>query len=86
VTVRFTKKLEWRVIPNHVHVIVLPENGHLTANIVHLRRRVGHKLRKSDIKQFFQPFDTEMMDAWPVSNDFLKKSPDDASIIENVIY
>jgi len=39
-------------------------------------------LRKSDIKQFFQLFDTDMMDAWPVSNDFLKKSPDDASIIE----
>ena len=43
---------------------------------------LDHTLRKSDIKQFFQPFNTGMMDAWPVSNDFLKKSPDDASIIE----
>jgi putative SOS response-associated peptidase YedK len=39
-------------------------------------------LNNTDIKQFFLPFDTSRMDAYPVSKDFLKKSPDDASIIE----
>jgi len=39
-------------------------------------------LQQTDIQQFFQPYDTNQMDAYPVSKDFLKKSPDDASIIE----
>jgi len=47
-------------------------------------RWLDHTLSKPDIKQFFQPFDTGMMDARPVSSDFLKKSPDDASIIKFV--
>jgi len=45
---------------------------------------LDHTLRRADIKQFFQPFNTDMMDARPVPNDFLKKSPDDASIISTV--
>ena len=27
--------LEWCIMPNHVHVLILPINGHLIANIVH---------------------------------------------------
>jgi putative SOS response-associated peptidase YedK len=39
-------------------------------------------LKTADIKAFFQAFDTNRMDAYAVSKDFLKKRPDDASIIE----
>lgn len=39
-------------------------------------------LKTTDIQQFFQPFDADKMDAYPIAKDFLKKHPDDASIIE----
>lgn len=39
-------------------------------------------LKSDDIKQFFLPFDQNRMDAYPVSKDFLKKSPTDSTIIE----
>jgi putative SOS response-associated peptidase YedK len=39
-------------------------------------------LQANDIKRFFVPFDTKKMDAYPISKDFLKKSPNDPSIIE----
>ena len=39
-------------------------------------------LKQTDIQQFFQPFDNAQMDAYPVSKDFLKKRPNDPSIIE----
>jgi putative SOS response-associated peptidase YedK len=39
-------------------------------------------LKNTDIQQFFQPFDAGKMDAYPISKDFLKKLPDDASVIE----
>jgi len=39
-------------------------------------------LKESGIKQFLLPFDTNKMDAYPISKDFLKKLPNDASIIE----
>ena len=39
-------------------------------------------LKNTDIQQFFQPFDNDRMDAYPISRDFLKKRADDASIIE----
>jgi putative SOS response-associated peptidase YedK len=39
-------------------------------------------LKNTVIQQFFRPFDTNLMDAYSISKDFLKKSPDDASIIE----
>ena len=45
-------------------------------------RWLDPSLKKPDIERFFQPFDTSRMDAYPVSGDFLKKSPGDASIIE----
>jgi putative SOS response-associated peptidase YedK len=39
-------------------------------------------LKNTDIQQFFQPFDASKMDAYPIARDFLKRSPDDATIIE----
>jgi len=39
-------------------------------------------LKAEEIKQFFIPFDESKMDAYPISKDFLKKSPNDASVIE----
>ena len=47
---------------------------------------LDNSLKKSDIQQFFQPFDANMMDAYPISKDFLKRSPDDASIIEPAVF
>jgi len=43
---------------------------------------LDNTLKNTDIQQFFQPFDADQMDAYPISKDFLKKLPDDASIIE----
>ena len=45
-----------------------------------------NSLKESDIQQFFQPFDAALMDAYPISKDFLKRSPDDASIIEPAVF
>ena len=39
-------------------------------------------LKDADIQKFFQPFDADTMDAYPISKNFLKKRQDDASIIE----
>ena len=39
-------------------------------------------LKSDEIKNLFLPFDNNRMGAFPVSKDFLKKNPDDASIIE----
>ena len=39
-------------------------------------------LKENEITQFFQPFDNERMDAYPISKDFLKKRPDDPTTIE----
>jgi len=39
--------MEWCVMPNHVHALVLPVNGHLTANIVHTwKSYTGHAVKK----------------------------------------
>jgi putative SOS response-associated peptidase YedK len=43
---------------------------------------LDNSLKANDIKQFFKSFDTNRMDAYPISKDFTKKRPDDASIIE----
>jgi len=43
---------------------------------------LDHSLKSTDIQHFFQSFDHIQMDAYPISKDFLKKLPDDASIIE----
>ena len=43
---------------------------------------LDNTLKTNDIQQFFHPYDADLMDAYPVSKDFLKKRPDDASIIE----
>jgi len=43
---------------------------------------LDNTLKENDIQHFFQPFDAAQMDAYPVSKDFLKRSPKDASIIE----
>jgi len=39
-------------------------------------------LSKTEIGSFFNPYKTELMDAYAVARDFLKRSPKDASIIE----
>jgi len=39
--------LEWCVMPNHVHALVMPVNGHLLANIVHSwKSYTGHAVKK----------------------------------------
>ena len=39
--------LEWCVMPNHIHALVLPINGHLLANIVHSwKSYTGHAVKK----------------------------------------
>jgi len=43
---------------------------------------LDNSLKNTDIQQFFQPFDASKMDAYAISKDFLKRLPDDASIIE----
>jgi len=43
---------------------------------------LDNSLSETDIQQFFLPIDADLMDAYPVSKDFLKKKPKDASIIE----
>jgi len=47
---------------------------------------LDNSLKENDILPFFQPFSSDLMDAYPISKDFLKKSPDDASIIEPVAF
>ena len=39
-------------------------------------------LKSTDIQRFFQPYDTEKMDAYPIGKDFLKKQANDVAIIE----
>ena len=43
---------------------------------------LDNSLKTNEIKRFFTPYNTDKMDAYPISKDFLKKSPDDSSIIE----
>jgi len=39
--------LEWCIMPNHVHVLILPINGHLTEKIVHSwKSYTGHAAKK----------------------------------------
>ena len=45
-------------------------------------RWIDDSLKKPEIERFFQSFDANSMDAYPISGDFLKKRPGDASIIE----
>ena len=47
--------LEWCVMPNHVHVLVMPVNGHPMANIVHSwKSYTGHAVKK--IINLTEPF------------------------------
>ena len=48
------------------------------------RHWLDQSLKTTDIQDFFVPFDTKQMDAYPIGKDFLKKQPDDVSIIERV--
>jgi putative SOS response-associated peptidase YedK len=43
---------------------------------------LNQSLKKSEIQEFFQPFDTDRMDAYPAIKDFLKMRPYDESIIK----
>ena len=43
---------------------------------------LNQSLEKSAIQEFFQPFATDRMDAYPVARDFIKRSHGDSSIIE----
>jgi len=43
---------------------------------------LDNSLKADEIKSLFLPFENSRMDAFPVSKDFLKKSPQDASIIK----
>ena len=39
--------LQWCIMPNHVHTLVMPINGHLLANIVHSwKSYTGHAVKK----------------------------------------
>jgi len=46
------------------------------------RHWLDQSLKITDIQQFFTPFEANLMDAYPIGKDFLKKQPDDASIID----
>jgi hypothetical protein len=39
-------------------------------------------LSKAEIASLLKPFDTEKMDAYVIRNDFLKKSPNDPTIVQ----
>ena len=43
---------------------------------------LDRSLGKTEIAGFFHPYSSDLMDAHPVTGDFLKKRPNDASIIE----
>jgi len=47
--------LEWCIMPNHVHALVIPDKGHLLANIVHSwKSYTGHAVKKLlDLKKPF---------------------------------
>jgi len=47
---------------------------------------LDNSLKENDILTFFKPFDSDLMDAHPISKDFLKKSPKDSSIIEPAVF
>ena len=43
---------------------------------------LDHSLQPCDVVNLFQPFDSSKMDAYPISQEFLKKQPNDPSIIQ----
>ena len=43
---------------------------------------LDESLNINEIKEFFEPFDAGRMDAYPISGDFIKRSPTDSAIIE----
>jgi putative SOS response-associated peptidase YedK len=46
------------------------------------RQWLDNSLKADEIKRFFTPYDSRKMDAYSISKDFIRKSPNDASIIE----
>jgi hypothetical protein len=44
--------------------------------------RLPSSLNTTEISDFFHPYRADLMDAYTVSKDFLKRNPKDASIIE----
>lgn len=42
------------------------------------------ELKDDEIKSFFKPFDDDLMDAYIINNDFLKKNPHDPTIITKI--
>lgn len=47
-------------------------------------RWLDPRLEKEEIASLLQPFDAARMEAYRIGNDFLKKKPDDASIIRQI--
>jgi len=45
-------------------------------------RWLDNSLQTDEVSRFLIPYDSRKMDAYPISKDFIKKSPNDASIIE----
>lgn len=45
-------------------------------------RWLEDSLQVAEIKDFLQPYDTHKMSAYPITSDFLKRSPTDSTIIE----
>ena len=43
---------------------------------------LDHSLKTNDIKAFFNPYEADRMDAYPIASDFTKRSSKDPSIIE----
>lgn len=39
-------------------------------------------LQKADIASLLKPYDAELMDAYVIDNDFIKKAPNDSSILQ----
>jgi len=45
-------------------------------------RWLDDSLQPNEIKVFFEPFDANRMNAYPIAGDFIKRNPKDSSIIE----
>ena len=60
--------------PNRMPVIIPRENE---------ERWLDHSLKTNEISDFFLPFDTDRMNAYPIAGDFLKMNPKNPSIIKS---
>ena len=82
--------IDWCIMPNHVHVLVLPVNGHLLANIVHSwKSYTGHMVKK--LFNLTKPFwMVEYHDRFirnerhlEIASDYIRLNPVSAGLVRN---